>query len=240
VVLVGPPPSGPGDRSLSDPLDRDRLATPRVRETALRVRISESLELVEAAGIEPATGGMPPFAEAGPIGANAGQSGAQVGHVEGVAVCPMCQGRTGGGQNVSNPGRGASTTGAQRGEGAGGADAELDVVVGLWADLPEPVRRAIIGAVRAFPLPSPSSSTQGTQKMGGSGGRSKSSRSAAAFCLRGFRGVAGPPSVLDTQVDTCGGERPETKSCSCAKLGTLHRLPQPKGLWGGLLRGGTP
>ena len=79
-----------------------------------------------------------------------GQDGSQVGQLEGVDVCPMCNGRTGAGQRESQTGRETSTTGEQRREAGNDPDAELVVILEVWASLPESARRAILGAVCAF------------------------------------------------------------------------------------------
>ena len=106
--------------------------------------------MAEAAGIEPATGGNGHRSRVGRMRARVGQDGSQVGQFEEVDACPMCKGRTGVGQNGSKAGRETSTTGAQRREGVGDPHDELAVVVDAWVRLPGVVRRAILGAVRAF------------------------------------------------------------------------------------------
>ena len=105
---------------------------------------------MEAAGIEPATRRKPGRAKAGQDVSKVGHDGTQVGQLEGVAVCPMCNGRTGAGQNGSKAGRKTSTTGAQRRERVGDPYDELAVVVEAWVRLPAVVRRAVLGAVRTF------------------------------------------------------------------------------------------
>ena len=65
----------------------------------------------------------------------------------------MCKGRTGGGRSVSKTGREASTTEEQRCGTDPDAEAELALILGAWADLPEPARQAILGAVLAFQAP---------------------------------------------------------------------------------------
>ena len=114
------------------------------------------------AGIEPATDGNEHRVRVGQTVPKDGQDAAQVGQPEGVAVCPICKGRPEPGRNESKAGRGASTTGAQRAETAGHPDNDVQVVIDSWAALPEPVRLAIIGAVRAFPVPAQNGSSQGS------------------------------------------------------------------------------
>jgi len=106
--------------------------------------------MVEAAGIEPATESTGDRARVGLMRSKVGQDGSQVGQLEEVDACPMCKGRTGAGQNGSKAGRETSTTGAQRREGVGDLHDELAVVVEAWVRVPRVVRRAILGAVRAF------------------------------------------------------------------------------------------
>ena len=106
--------------------------------------------VVEAAGIEPATVRIGALAKVGRLRSRVGQRESQVGQREGVAVCPECERRTAVGRNVSNPGRDASTTGAQRRERVGDPHDELAVVVEAWVGLPDIVRRAILGAVCLF------------------------------------------------------------------------------------------
>ena len=86
-----------------------------------------------AAGIEPATASTGDRARVGLMRSKVGQDGSQVGQLEEVDACPM-----------------TSTTGAQRREGVGDLHDELAVVVESWVRLPGVVRRAILGAVRAF------------------------------------------------------------------------------------------
>jgi len=63
----------------------------------------------------------------------------------------MCKGRTGVGQNVSNPGRETSTTEEQQGDAilANESPDERAIWEG-WARLPRSAQRAIVAAVRAF------------------------------------------------------------------------------------------
>jgi hypothetical protein len=107
---------------------------------------------VEAAGIEPASRRKPGSAKVGQHVSKDGHDGPQVGQVEGVAVCPTCKSRTEAGQVRSKAGRGGSIAGAQRDEGASDAVVELAIVTNSWDGLPATVRRAIVGAVLAFPV----------------------------------------------------------------------------------------
>ena len=109
---------------------------------------------MQAAGIEPAADGEAPRAKFRQDGSKVGQDRSQVGHVEGVADCPMCKGRTGGGLGVSKAGRETSTTGAQRKTTAvlraAPGSAQLAAIVDAWPKLPEPVREAVVAIVRAL------------------------------------------------------------------------------------------
>ncbi len=84
--------------------------------------------MVEAAGIEPALTPDSTSTQVGLSWPTLGPYGTQVGHAEGVAVCPMCKGRTPSGHDVSSPGRDASTTGAQQTSIDDDLEVELKVV----------------------------------------------------------------------------------------------------------------
>jgi hypothetical protein len=93
--------------------------------------------LIEAAGIEPATGTRAECTKAGRDGSKAGQKGPQVGHDERVAVCPLCKGRAGARQGRTKAGRTTSIAGAQRAESS---DADLAVIRGPTPDDAEVAR----------------------------------------------------------------------------------------------------
>jgi len=104
--------------------------------------------VVEAAGIEPATGSNGERAKVGPRTLKVGQDRSQVGQLEGVDVCPLCKGRTGAGQSKSQTGRETSTTGAQRREVAAAAEVALAVMLEVRPGLPEYARRAVVAILR--------------------------------------------------------------------------------------------
>lgn len=124
---------------------------------------------MEAAGIEPETRGQLPIAGVGRELSALGPDASQVGQLEGLAVCPVCKGRTGPGPSETEPGRETSTTGAQlpRTEDSGDPDAtdavprspgqyvlaalpeDLRDLIEAWPQVPEGVRVAIASIVRA-------------------------------------------------------------------------------------------
>ena len=109
----------------------------------------------------------------------------------------MCGGRKGAGQSEAKAGCETSTTGAQRRDVVGDPHDELAAVVEAWVRLPGVVRRAILGAVRAFasrlaspvaeacPQPSPRASTgPATPSAPSSTGCSRSTSSATSGSTR--------------------------------------------------------
>ena len=105
---------------------------------------------MQAAGIEPASGPKPGRAGVGQNVSKDGHDGPQVGQLEGVAVCPVCKGRTELGQDGSKAGRATSIAGAQQEKSGDACEAGLAFILETWPDPPEAARRAVLGAFRVF------------------------------------------------------------------------------------------
>lgn len=106
--------------------------------------------MVEAAGIEPAPALDSGLAKAGQVGSKVGRYGSEVGQAEGVAVRPVCKSRTERGHFRARAGRCGSIAGAQRREPTVGNSQALELLVGVWPELPEAARKAILAVARAF------------------------------------------------------------------------------------------
>ena len=137
-------------------------------------RTAAERSVVEAAGIEPATGPKSECTKAGQDGSKDGRDESQVGHVEDVGVCPVCKRRTGAGRNGSKAGRETSTTGAQRTATvvlhAPSASAHLAEILDAWPNLAGPVQKAIAAIVRAVHHPAISAEPRVARCLSGSGG----------------------------------------------------------------------
>ena len=106
--------------------------------------------VVEAAGIEPATSPELASTKAGQHGPKAGHNASQTGQLEGVAVCPMGRSQTTVGQHGSKDGLGRSITGAQRAESADASEDDSAVIVKAWEDLPSSTWRAVVTVLRSL------------------------------------------------------------------------------------------